>query len=167
MLKPQETPEPSGRGEQTRVAAQIQEAQERLIAVSYDKAATYTTVIIFGGYAAVFGLWQLTRDYLSKPQALWAALLVLVSLTSFVLFEVGKMVLVTRNIIAKTRVLGAPHVQGNPHRLLKSLKDIEATQQAVTLPFVIAWAIAVGVCVTGALGAAGILGYAFVTGLME
>ena len=167
MFKPQEIAEAPAQREQERLAAQILEAQQKLIAVSYDKAATYTTVIIFGGYAGMFALWQLTKDYLSKPQALWAALLILVSLVSFVLFEVGKMVLVSRSVFAKMRVLNSPHVQHNPHLLLKNLQEIEATQQAVLVPFFVGWAIAVGICVLGALGAVGVLAYAFITGLAK
>lgn len=163
----QELIEAAAKQEQERLATQIVEAQQKLITVSYDKAATYTTVIIFGGYAGMFALWQLTKDFLSKPQALWAALLVLISLVSFVLFEVGKMILVTRSVFAKARVLNSPRVKSDPHYLLQALQDLENTQHATLLPFMIGWAISVGVCIITALGAVGVLGYAFIVGLAK
>jgi hypothetical protein len=149
------------------IAVQILEAQQRLVMVSYDKAATYTAVIIFGGYAGMFALWQLTKEYLSKSQALWAALLVLVSLVAFVLFEVGKMVLVARLTFSKVRVLNSHEVKSNPQSFLRMLEDIERTQSAVLFPFMVAWAVAVSICVLGALSAVGILGYAFICGLAK
>ncbi|WP_157071790.1 hypothetical protein [Steroidobacter denitrificans] len=42
----------------------------------------YTAVIIFGGYAGFFAIWQMTKEYLSKDQALWSALLIMLSLLS-------------------------------------------------------------------------------------
>lgn len=73
--------------QQEQMVAKIGDAQERVMTVAYDKAATYTTIVIFGGYAGFFGIWQLTRDYLTKEQALWSAILILLSLLAFVLFE--------------------------------------------------------------------------------
>ena len=105
--------------EQAKLAAQIGEAQEKLLTTSFDKAATYTTVIIFGGYAGFFALWQLSKDYLSKEQALWSALLILISLLSFVLFEVAKMILVTKSVFGKLAPLKNPAIKNNPQLLLQ------------------------------------------------
>lgn len=166
MINPQEVPAAPAKREQDHLVAQMLEAQQKLVTVSYDKAATYTTVIIFGGYAGIFGLWQLTREYLSKPQALWAALLLLISLLAFVLFEVGKMVLVSRSVFAKVRVLNSPENKASPARFVRALEDLERTQSAALLPFMIAWAISVSIAVLCALGAVAVLGSAFVGGLV-
>src|SRR5881409_3943173 len=88
-----------------RLASNIVEAQQKVITASYDRAASYTTVIIFGGYAGVFAIWQLSKEYLTKGQVLWSAVFLLVSLLSFVLFEVIKMVLVTRQVLSRAAVL--------------------------------------------------------------
>jgi hypothetical protein len=166
MVNPQELPTAAARREHDDLVARMLEAQQKLVTVSYDKAAAYTTVIIFGGYAGVFGLWQLTKEYLSKSQALWAALLLLVSLLAFVLFEVGKMVLTTRTVFAKMRVLSSPENKASPARFLKALEDLERTQSAALFPFMIAWAISVSIAVACALGAVGVLGSAFIAGLV-
>ncbi len=151
--------------QQEKLASDIAEAQQKLITVSYDKAASYTTVIIFGGFAGFFALWQLSKTYLTKEQTLWSALLILVAMFSFVLFEVLKMVLVTRTILAKAATLCTPEVQADPQRLLAALRALDQAQHARTRRFMVVWAITVAVSLVGALGGAGILGYAFIVGL--
>ena len=153
--------------EQAKLAAQIGEAQEKLLTTSFDKAATYTTVIIFGGYAGFFALWQLSKDYLSKEQALWSALLILISLLSFVLFEVAKMILVTKSVFRKLAPLKDPAIKNNPQLLLQALQEIEQAQTKGMLGFIVAWSVTVFLSLAGAVGGAGVLGYAFVSGLAK
>jgi hypothetical protein len=157
----------SAKQQQQNLAEKISDAEQKLITVAYDKAATYTTVIIFGGYAGFFALWQLTKDYLSKPQALWSALLILVSIVSFISFEVIKMVLITRSTLTRARALKSPEVRSDPNKLLQALQDLEAIQSSRTGGFMAFWAFTVAVCVIGALGGAGTLAYAFITGLQK
>ena len=159
--------EAAAKQEQERLSNQIAEAQQKLITISYDKAAAYTTVIIFGGYAGFFAIWQLTKDYLTKQQALWSALLILISLTLFVFFEVLKMVLVSKAFLSKAKILGTPEVRTNPQRLLQALNDLEAVQQAILQGFIAVWAATVAICVVSAIGGAGILAYAFIRGLLK
>ena len=154
--------------QQAKVANQIAEAQLKVITVAYDKAASYTTVIIFGGYAGFFAIWQLSKEYLSKGQALWAALLIMISLLSFVLFEVIKMVVVTKSIFRKVAVLNSPpEVRNDPGRLLAALNELEQMQSAGLGRFHKLWATTVVVALSGALGGAGVLGYAFIAGLAK
>lgn len=151
--------------QQEKLAAELSDAQHKLITVTYDRAASYTTVIIFGGYAGFFAIWQLSKEYLTKGQALWSALLVLISLFTFVLFEVFKMIMVSRNIFKRAAILNLPEVQGDPHRMLKELQGLDAAQQVGLKGFMVAWAITVAIAVGGAVAGAAILAYAFITGL--
>lgn len=151
--------------EQQKLLSEISEAQQKLITLSYDRAASYTTVIIFGGYAGFFAIWQLSKEYLTKEQALWSALLILISLFTFVLFEVLKMVMVSRSIFKRAGILRLPEVQGDPHRLLKELQGLDAAQQVGLKGFMVAWVVTVAVAVGGAIAGAAILGYAFICGL--
>ena len=153
--------------EQEKQAQQIADAQEKLLTAAYDKSSAYTTVIVFGGYAGIFGIWQLAKDYLSKDQTLWAALLLLVSLAAFVLFEVVKMILVTRQVTSKLSVLRDPAVSRNPQMLLKALGEIERAQQGSLKGFLVYWGITTAIAVSGAIGSASILGYAFISGLAK
>jgi hypothetical protein len=151
--------------QQEKLAADIAEAQQKLITNSYDKAASYTTVTIFGGYAGFFAIWQLSKVFLSKQQVYWAALLILISLLSFVLFEVLKMVLATRSIMSRAAVLQLPVTRNDPKRLLKALQSLDEAAQRTNRWFIVAWAVSVGASVVGALAGAAILGYAFISGL--
>src|SRR5688572_20847673 len=76
----------------------IIETQIKIITASYDKAAAYTNLIVVAGYAAFFGLWTLTKPYLPRELALWAALLMLLSAATFVVFEVYKMNVTSRDL---------------------------------------------------------------------
>ena len=153
--------------QQEKRAAEITELQNKLITVTYDKAAAYTTVIVFGGYAGFFAIWQLAKDHLSKGQTLWSALLVLVSLLAFVLFEVIKMVIVTRSLFKRAAVLQEPAVQSNPERLVAALRALDESQHTGAKSFMVLWAITVAVALGGALSGAAILGYAFIVGLAK
>lgn len=153
--------------QQEKRAAEISDMQIKLVTVAYDKAAAYTTVIVFGGYAGFFAIWQLAKDHLSKEQTLWSALLVLISLACFVLFEVIKMALVTRSLFKRASTLRDPSVQGDPERLVVALRALDETQQAGAKGFMVFWSITVAVALTGALSGAAILGYAFIVGLAK
>ena len=153
--------------DQRRIADKLAEAQSKLLTTSYDRAAVYTTVIIFGGYAGFFALWQLSQEYLSKEQALWSALLILVSMLSFILFEVLKMILVTKAVFSKAKALRDPSVRRDPTTLLRTLEEMEQAQSLGLGPFMVVWAITVAVALGGALGGAGVLGYAFIRGLAQ
>jgi hypothetical protein len=151
--------------EQERAAAELAEAQIKVTTASFDKAAAYTNLMLLGGYAGFFGLWQLTKDFLTKPQALWAALLVLASLAAFVLFEVVKMVLVHRRVIAQLVVLRSPAARASPESLMHSLNELEAAQDMNSKPFLLFWATTVAFTVGTGLAGASVLAYAFIAGL--
>lgn len=151
--------------QESKIAMQIREQQERLIAQSYDKAATYTTIIVFGGYAGAFALWQMTKEFLTKGQVYWIALLLLISLSAFVLFEVGKMALMTRTIMSKAKLLQEPGLQQDPVRFLAALKALDLSYAALHRPFMIGWAIALVISVGAGVAAISVLAYALVSGL--
>ena len=152
---------------QARIAGEIAEVQQKIVAASYDKAASYTAVIIFGGYAGFFAIWQLSNQYLSKEQTLWSALLLMISLLSFVLFEFFKMIVVTRMVLAQKAVLDIPEVQADPQRLLHEIKKLEQSRNSFGRVFIIVWAGVVVICVVFALSGAAVLGYAFISGLVR
>lgn len=149
------------------LAKEIAEAQRKIITITFDRAATYTVVVIFGGYAGYFAIWQLSKDYLSRAEALWAALLILVSLLFFVLFEVFKMVSITRTTIARAALLQRPDVRQDPDRLLQELKALDESQHSGSRLYMAVWAFSAAVSVLGALAGAIILGRAFISGLAQ
>lgn len=118
--------------EQARTAQEVVDTQVKIITATFDKSVAYTNIMIAAGYAGYFGLWQFTKDLLSKQQALWSALLVLVSLVSFILFEVAQMIMIPRSIQKKVQLFGQPDVIGNPEDLLQRLRKVESAQQRAT-----------------------------------
>ena len=157
--------EAAAKREQERVAAEIADAQIRVVTAAYSQGAAYTNLIILGGYAGFFGLWQLTGQYLSKQQALWAALLMLTSLCIFILFEVYKMAFVSHQTFARAKLLNAPDARSDPNVLLKRLNDLQALQESQSVVSMRIWMLALASTVAFGLSAVGVLVYAFVTGL--
>lgn len=87
--------------DQALIAAEISDTQLKIVTATFEKSTAYTNLMLLRGYAGFFGLWQLAKKFLSKQQVvLWATLLVLISLGSFIVFEVAKMIVIT-NLIQK------------------------------------------------------------------
>jgi hypothetical protein len=64
-----------------------------ITAVHFDKAHTYTTVVIFGGYAAFFASWGFIGSYFSDYPKIYSILLMLLSVAIFVFWELYKMIM--------------------------------------------------------------------------
>jgi hypothetical protein len=87
-----------------RAGLQEQLAQDRklfndhkqFIENNFDKADQYLRTIQLGGYAAFFAVWGLTRDWLVHGWSVIAVLLMLVSATVFVAWEIFKSTLLVR-----------------------------------------------------------------------
>jgi hypothetical protein len=159
--------EAAAKREQERVAGELADAQIRIVTAAFGQGAAYTNLIILGAYAGFFGLWQLTEKYLHKQQALWAALLMLVSLAIFVLFEVYKMSLVSRQSYAKAQLLNSLEARSSPQVLLQKLHELELLQQGQAAVSMRVWMIALAATVAFGLSAALVLAYAFVAGLLQ
>lgn len=148
-----------------RQAAEAIETQVKVLSALFDKSAAYTNLMILAGYAGYFGLWQLTKEFLTKQYALWSALLILCSLVTFVFFEVVKMLIIHHNISAKARILKSPEVQRSPMALQKAFVDIGAVHERVGLHFIRFWLVCLVVIISTAMAGTGILAYSFVSGL--
>jgi hypothetical protein len=151
--------------QQERVAKDIIEMHIKILSASYDKAVTYTNVIIIGGYASFFGLWSLSKPYLSAVQARWAALIMLLSVSTFVFFEVYKMMVTTREQHNYAQILKNPEARTNPNVWLARLQEYEQNCKRQNITFIRIWGINVIVAVVTAAVAVGILGFGLVCGL--
>mgnify|MGYP001260409379 FL=1 len=152
--------------EQERVAKAIIESHVKILSAGYDKAVTYTNVIVIGGYASFFGLWSVSKPYLSAVQARWAGLIMLLSVSTFVFFEVYKMVVTTRELHKRTQILQNPEAQDNPTIWLAKLEEYEQNCRRENIAFIRIWGANVIVAVVSAVVAVGILGFSFVNGLL-
>ena len=70
----------------------------RLYTAQHRAAHTYTSLITAVGYAGIFGIWSLTREHISPWLTLLTGVLLLISLSTFALFEVFRTFLVNRSL---------------------------------------------------------------------
>lgn len=64
------------------------ESQEKLVLSSYEQAKSYSNIIMMGGYVGLFAIWNFTKDDLKQWQTMTVGLLAILSVFSFVLFEI-------------------------------------------------------------------------------
>lgn len=70
----------------------ILQQQKEILAHVYDKASAYSNLIMMGGYAAIFAIWQLMKSHLNFWQESLIAFLVTSSIILFTGFEIYKMI---------------------------------------------------------------------------
>lgn len=153
--------------QQIEVGEKIIETQIKIITASYDKAAAFNNVIIIAGYAAFFGLWTFTKAYISKDQALWAALFMCISMATFVFFQVYQMTLTAQNLHKKYLSLDERLKGKTAQAVLAELKKLDEENKRAILRFLPIWRIHLLIAVsTGLLGFA-MLAYAYVIALLS
>jgi len=119
--------------------------------------------MLLGGYAGFFGLWRLAKEFLSKRQVvLWAALLVLISLVSFIVFDRHH-----KLNPEKSRFFRSPKARSNQAELLKHLNQMVSDEESGSRRFMCFWETTTAVVLGTALAAAIILGWAFVVLLLK
>lgn len=152
--------------QQRKIANDIIETNIKIVSATYDKAVAYTNVIIIGGYAGFFGLWSLTKGYLTATQARWSALIMLVSVCTFVFFEVYKMIFTATALFRQAKILEDPIARINSKVLLDKLSEFELAYKRHNVSFIRIWRINVILAVVTALVAVGIMLVSFVHGLL-
>jgi len=153
--------------QEVEVGEKIIETQIKIVTASYDRAAAYNNVIIIAGYAVFFGLWSVTKVYLSKDQALWAALLACISLATFVFFQVYQMAYVSHGLHNKYLSLHEKLKGKSAQIVLAELKALEEESKRALLRFLPAWRIQLLFAVSTGLSAFLVLAYAYITALLS
>jgi len=64
------------------------DGQKEIIRSTYEQARSYNNIIIMGGYAGLFAIWSFTKNDLERWQSIAVGLLAILSVLSFVLFEI-------------------------------------------------------------------------------
>lgn len=93
--------------EQIQRDAEIRTNLEALQSTAFGRMQTYTTVVVFGGYAALFTVWNFMRDQIPAPNQYWVAIFAGVSLLLFVFHEVYAMTTRAENSEKRYRRLAA------------------------------------------------------------
>jgi len=126
----------------------------------------YTNLVIVAGYAGLFALWHLTKEHLSRNQILSAALLLLVSIIVFVLFEVYKAYYSSTALLGYSQIVNRPENQNSLAKLASEIERYKLDDQRRGIRFGKSWLVVFIVTTLTGLGAAGILLYAFIRGLL-
>ena len=147
--------------QQPLVNQQLLDAQKELLSAMYSRANAYTNLILGAGYGGFFAIWAFTRDQLTAPQVLWSALLVLLSLLTFVAFEVYKNFHISRALLSLNRA-----VEDEEHfaaRILEWKRD----QHEREIKFGQIWARAFWFTLVSGFGGGLVLVYAFIRELVR
>ncbi|MCU7924242.1 MAG: hypothetical protein KZQ88_16255 [Candidatus Thiodiazotropha sp. (ex Dulcina madagascariensis)] len=136
------------------------EKQKEVLANSYEHAKQYSTIIILGGYAGLFAIWNFTKADLQKWQVLSVGLCTLLSLFIYIVFELYSAWLCSTQVKNQMKELKeAEQLNRFPEEYGKS-ELARAQKYMAVWPYFFFGAIAF------ALIAAGILMYSFISGLL-
>ena len=136
------------------------EVQKELLSSMYSQANAYTNLILGAGYAGFFGVWTFTRDQLNASQVFWSAILVTISLVSFVAFEVYKNLYISRGLLSlNLTIQDEQQIAANLLRWREDQRDREITFGRV-------WASTCWISILSGFGGGLVLLYSFVRGLL-
>lgn len=142
------------------------DSQIKLASALYDKSIAYTNLVIMAGYAGFFGLWSVTKNNLTPKQVLWSALFMVISLSSFVLFEVGKMIFNSCFMLSRNCALNRlPNAQSIDDQI-NILNEHDKTTKSRGVKFTRFWVVALIIIIPTAVFGASILMYSFIVNLL-
>jgi hypothetical protein len=82
------------------------------LAENYKHLSTYTNLIMLGGYASIFGIWNILREQMTPTDSLFVGVMLLISVYFFAAFEVYKMISGVRATRKYHKLLDArPHLK--------------------------------------------------------
>jgi quinol-cytochrome oxidoreductase complex cytochrome b subunit len=130
----------------------------------FEKASAYTNIILLGGYAGAFTIWNFTKGQLPDKATIIIASLLAISLLTFVIYEVYKMVLTQLHFHRISQLLNKEHA---PDVFLEKFKEFKQRGDRKALSFIPLWISVVLICIVSALGALAILFYNFFAILLK
>lgn len=151
--------------EKKHISEAIVETQVKIISTTYDRAASYSQLIMIAGYASFFGVWSLTKPYLTPSQARWSAVFMIISVCFFVLFEVYKMIANAVHLTTHLNIIQDPEGNPDPVTLLKRFAEYDLARMRFNITFLRVWKIISCVAIFTALAGIGILLWSLVRGL--
>jgi hypothetical protein len=138
-----------------------------IVKTQYDKNIAYTNLIILAGYGGLFSLWYLTKEYLSRFQALSAGLFLLISILVFVLYEIYKMYFVSGILLKKIRILNSLELRNKPELILEKISEIENIHETQMPKLNKIWHISLFLTVGAGLIGVGILIFSYIAGIIK
>jgi len=143
------------------VNQELLDAQKELLSSSYNQLMAYTNLIIGAGYAGFFATWAFTRKLLPDQLVLWSALLISISLISFVGFEVYKTFYMSRDSLELGEAVS------NPTQFEELILQHNRKHQDRMIKFGIIWTRTFAISVVSGFAAGGLLMTSFIIGLIK
>lgn len=122
----------------------------------YDRAAAYTNLVLFGGYAGTFAIWAATRSQISPKANIIIALTLGVSLATFVFFEVYKATYTAIRFMKNRSLIFSPQ---KPEEFLKNVQTHAREEQKLSVLYIPIWIGVMFVTIGAALIALALLFY--------
>ena len=132
----------------------------KVITTGYEKAHSYSRVLVGLGYAALLTVWSGTRQVMSQRRMLASALLALVSILAYIFFEIFQMVF---NAWTAWRFSRNAAAKGLQFALFEHEKTALQWQPRIYM----AWLVALLIALPTGLSSAGVLLYSFVCRLLQ
>lgn len=132
----------------------------KIFTAIYSNARAYANVVIIAGYAAFFAAWGFLRNDISHRASLLALLLMMVSATVFVFFEIGKMIWSSLSIRRFSQALYAD----DP---LRAVKNLGETEQREAIVFGRIWIWTLIVTIVFGVAALGVLAFNLVKVVLQ
>ena len=148
--------------QQETAAENMIETLVKILSMSYDKAIAYNNIVIVAGYATFFAILGATRTSLSQWVLITSALLMILSATVFVLFELLKMVQSTKSLVQLHVIATDEKARKNPEIFQSKMKAFEMLQQSTSLRSLRTWVVVLVITVSTALSAIALLVYNYV-----
>jgi hypothetical protein len=127
--------------------------QIQVMSASYDKSVSYTNLFMIGGYASFFTVWAKMYNQFSKFYMGLAGVLMLISLTVFIIWELYKMIFYSTNLRDLHKILE----EKDPKIFNAKLNQQQINEKKRILEQVKIWWLVLVVTIIPALFAAGIL----------
>lgn len=148
--------------EQERAAKAQQDAQKELMAHTYEKAQAYEKAVIAAGYAGFFATWGFLKDTLNETLMVIASMMVTVSLSVFIAFQVYQMIVTSTIFLA-----AAQRLQLEPLKFIEAQKEYATKRRDLLVKLRPLWTIALALSVGPALIALVLLGASYVIYLWD
>lgn len=94
---------------ETDLAKRVLDERIAILSAAFDKSVAYNNLILIGGYAGAFTIWSNTKSLLPAKAALLVAIFLSISLCTFVIFEIYKMIVSSRIILKQRAIIFANH----------------------------------------------------------
>jgi hypothetical protein len=143
--------------------AKKQEAIDAIVEIQgklYERASAYMNLMLLAGYAGGFTIWSNSSGNFSQKSNVCIGLSLGLSLTSFILFEVFKMLANALSFIKMRRLIRS---KDNPEKFLKDIQRLYHKAMEPKIAYIPFWLITMGVSVSGALFAIGVMFYNYMS----